>query len=140
MKIEEKTIPEEIKQFFVGTISKSGHLVRISLDKKVIKEMLNGAGDYIVCYAGCNEVSLVLGELKKYTQILKRDYFDWCAEDQLKWPQKTKDEFKRLQEERVRLNWGLAMKRITQEEYDIKIAQVDEKISELRGSGIVKRK
>jgi hypothetical protein len=125
-----------IEGFVLGNITKTAHLMKVILFKDKLKEVLDENPDeqYVIGYVGCNKAGMVIGGYKSFAAILKPNYFDFSSKAMDNWSDAKKQEFKLLRERRVSMNWALANNRITLQEYDMKVAELDEKMSKMRGS------
>ena len=125
-----------IEEFVLGQITKTAHLMKVILFKNKIREVLdvNPKDAYIIGYVGCNKAGMVIGGYKSFAAILKPNYFDFSAKTMEEWSDAKKSEFRLMRDERVRLNWAFANSKITLQEYDMKIAQLDEEMSKMRGT------
>lgn len=125
-----------IEEFVLGQITKTAHLMKVILFKDKIRAVLdtNPKDDYIIGYVGCNKAGMVIGGYKSFAAILKPTYFDFSTKTMDEWSDKKKSEFRLLRDERVRQNWALANNRITLQEYDMKCAELNERMSKLRGN------
>jgi hypothetical protein len=132
VKTEVKEI--DIEKFVLGQITKTAHLMKVVLFKDKLKPLLNSKEDYIVGYVGCNKAGMVIGGYKNFAAILNPSYFGFSMKNMEEWSDKKKSDFRKLRDDQIRLNWALANKKIDLQDFDMKNAALDEKLSKLRGT------
>lgn len=123
---------KRVKPYVVGEVSASGNLIKIAIFKGAIaKQMKDEGTNAIVGYIGSRKLGLVLGGMKHYAQILDKDYFDMKTTND--WSPAEKHQYFLLVDKRIALNWALANKKMSMDEYEVEISTLEEQISRLRG-------